>query len=125
MMWLSVAIGGALGAMARYGLTSYLLPIDVKSFPIGTLTANIVGSALAALFYFLILEKQWLTIEWRPFIMVGFLGALTTYSTFALESILLWQQGQLYYALLYIATSLIGCCLAVVSTFFLARQLLA
>jgi CrcB protein len=123
MIWLAVALGGALGAVGRYGLIYYLMPVQGKQFPWGTLTANIIGSALVGLCYFIIVEKQWVAIEWRPFLMVGFLGAFTTYSTFALESFLLWQEGQISYALSYAVASLLGCILAVSASIFIATKL--
>jgi len=123
MIWLAVALGGALGAVGRYGLTYYLIPVEAKQFPWGTLTTNIVGSALIGLCYVLLIEKQWVAIEWRPFLMVGFLGAFTTYSTFALESFLLWQEGQTNYAISYAIASLMGCILAVSASVFVATKL--
>jgi CrcB protein len=123
MIWLVVAIGGALGAMMRLGLTTYLIPANAKQFPWGTLTANIVGSACIGLCYVLIVEKEWVSLAWKPFLMTGFLGAFTTYSTFALESFLLWQQDQVQYAIIYAAASLIGCLLAVSASVFLAMKL--
>jgi len=54
MIWLAVALGGALGAISRYGLMQYLMPVEAKQFPWGTLTVNIVGSALIGLCYVLL-----------------------------------------------------------------------
>ncbi len=124
MIWLAVALGGALGALMRFGLTTYLMPLGAKQFPWGTLTANIIGSACIGLCYVLIIEKEWLAVAWRPFLMTGFLGAFTTYSSFALESFLLWQQDQINYAISYAAMSLVGCLLAVSASIFLATKLL-
>lgn len=123
MIWLAVGLGGAFGAIARFGLTSYLFPVEAKAFPWGTLLANILGSACIGVAYFLIVEKHWLAAEWRPFLMTGFLGAFTTYSTFALESFLLWQQGQTAYAVTYAFSSLFGCLLAVTASIFLVTKL--
>lgn len=124
MIWFAVALGGALGALMRFGLTTYLMPVGAKQFPWGTLTANIVGSACIGLCYVVIIEKECLAMAWRPFLMTGFLGAFTTYSSFALESFLLWQQDQISYAVSYAAMSLMGCLLAVSASIFLATKLL-
>lgn len=124
MIWLAVALGGALGAMMRWALTSYLLPVGARQFPWGTLIANMLGSACIGLCYVLIVEKQWLAPEWRPFLMTGFLGAFTTYSSFALEAFLLWQQDQANYAISYATASLLGCLLAVSASIYLAAKLL-
>lgn len=123
MMWLAVAIGGALGALSRFGVTHYWLPVEAKQFPWGTLTVNLVGSFLVGVCYVLLLEKQWVAAHWRPFLMTGFLGAFTTYSTFALDSFLLWQQGAVAYAISYAAASLCGCLLAVASSIYITTQL--
>ena len=122
MMWLFVACGGALGAMARYSIGHWLL-VPTKVFPWGTLTVNVIGSLLMGIFYVLIIEKYYLSPQWRPFIMVGFLGAFTTYSTFALEAFLLWQQGQLVHALIYSISSLLGCIAAIVIGIWLTTKI--
>ena len=108
MIWLAVALGGALGAMGRYGV-SLFLPSSPGQFPWATLTVNVLGSALIGVCYVLILEKGIVSVQWRPFLMVGALGALTTFSTFSLDAILLWQQGQGVQALLYILVSVVLC----------------
>lgn len=114
MQWLAVAIGGALGAMARYGITAYLFPVAANRFPVGTLSANLIGSLLIGIFYVLIIEKASLPAEARGWIMAGFLGALTTFSTFALDAVTLWQNGHGMTAMVYTAASMLGCIIAVV-----------
>ncbi len=125
MVWLFVALGGAFGAMARYGVTTHLLPVNAKTFPWGTLTANVLGSLLIGFCYVIIVEKQLVGAHWRPLLMVGFLGAFTTYSTFALESFLLWQHGQTAHAIIYALSSLVGCVLAIVISIWLANKLIS
>lgn len=113
MIWLAVAIGGAIGAMGRYGVTAYLFPVMANRFPLGTLTANVVGSLLMGVCYALIIEKGVLAPEWRNLLMTGFLGAFTTFSTFSLDAVTLWQNGYGQLALIYVAISVCACVLAV------------
>jgi CrcB protein len=111
MIWIFIALGGALGAMSRYGLTQ-LIPIAANGFPWAIWCANVVGSMLMGLFYVLIIEKAVIAQHWTPLIMVGFLGALTTFSSFALDGVLLWQNGHAGVALTYIISSVVACLLS-------------
>ncbi len=113
MTWLAVAIGGALGAMGRYGVTTYMFPVMANRFPLGTLTVNVLGSLLMGVFYVLIIEKSVLGAEWRNWAMAGFLGAFTTFSTFALDAVTLWQNGHGTLALSYLLLSVVACVIAV------------
>lgn len=113
MIWLAVAIGGAIGALGRYGVTAYMFPVMANRFPLGTLTANVVGSLLMGICYALIIEKGVISPEWRNLLMTGFLGAFTTFSTFALDAVTLWQNGYGQLALIYVAISVCACVLAV------------
>ena len=107
MSWFYVALGGSLGAIARYALAGAMSSFNFH-FPIATLIANILGSFLMGLLYVIIVEKALLPAEMRPLLMVGLLGAFTTFSTFSLESVSLLQSGQLALALAYIAVSVVG-----------------
>ncbi|WP_439134560.1 fluoride efflux transporter CrcB [Pseudomaricurvus sp.] len=113
MIWLAVAIGGAIGALGRYSVTAYLFPVMANRFPLGTLTANVVGSLLMGICYVLIIEKGVIAPEWRNLLMTGFLGAFTTFSTFSLDAVTLWQNGYGQLALIYVAISVCACVLAV------------
>lgn len=109
MNWLAAALGGALGALARYAV-AMVIPFAPGKFPVATLLVNILGCLFMGIFYVALSEKMThLTDEWRLFLIVGFLGALTTFSTFALEAILLWQHNDSVYAAAYLVTSVIGC----------------
>lgn len=122
MMWIAVALGGALGALARYALINIMAPIS-NSFPWPIWTANIIGSALIGILYVLIIEKGIIAPEWRPFLVVGFLGALTTFSTFALDGVLLWQNGHGTTAMIYVLSSVIGCFICAIAGMVMAQRL--
>ena len=108
MTWLAIALGGALGALSRYSLIQWLPPIST-GFPWATFVANILGAVLIGISYVLIVEKGIIPLAWRPLVMVGFLGALTTFSTFSLDAYLLWQMGQGINAVVYVMASVLGC----------------
>ncbi|QEP43663.1 fluoride efflux transporter CrcB [Ectothiorhodospiraceae bacterium BW-2] len=98
MNWLLLAIGGALGAVARFGLSEAIYGLLGREFPYGTLAVNLIGSLLMGLLYVVISERALFGDEVRLLLMVGFLGALTTFSTFSLDTLLLLQQGALWRA---------------------------
>ncbi len=91
--YLLIALGGALGACMRFGINELALKLLSKGFPFGTLTVNILGSLLMGVLYGL-LDREILTDPHRLTLGIGFLGALTTFSTFSLDTLLLMQQGQ-------------------------------
>lgn len=109
MQWLAIAMGGALGAMGRYAITAYTFPVFENRFPLGTLVVNVLGSMLIGVCYVLIIEKSVLAPEWRNFLITGFLGALTTFSTFSLDALNLWQNGHGTTALFYVLLNLVLC----------------
>ncbi|MFA5633167.1 MAG: fluoride efflux transporter CrcB [Porticoccaceae bacterium] len=105
LAWFAVATGGALGALARFAVNGWLYPVYEARFPLPTLVINVGGSVVMGVLYVLIIERTALALEWRNFLMVGFLGAFTTFSTFSLEALALWQNGHLPLALAYIVAS--------------------
>lgn len=123
MLWLLIALGGALGAMGRYAMIQFM-PVNPEHFPWAIWLANVLGSLLIGVFYVVIIEKGLLAPTWRPLLMVGFLGALTTFSTFALDAVLLWQHGQSTMAFIYVITSVVACILAASVSITLMRHLL-
>lgn len=123
MIWLFVALGGALGAVSRYGLTQ-LVPVAASGFPWAIWFANVLGSMLMGLLYVLIIERGIIAQQWTPFLMVGFLGALTTFSSFAVDGVLLWQNGQVSIALAYITSSVVTCLLCAGMTIVAMQRLL-
>ena len=110
----AVAMGGAFGAVIRFLISNGLHVWLGRGFPYGTLVVNVVGSFLLGLLsQALSLHKMAFTIEYRAAILVGFIGALTTFSTFSLETCYLFQQGQINKAFLNIAINLLLCLFAV------------
>ena len=116
----AIALGGALGSVARHGMTVYFDDLLSGDFPYGIFIANIVGSAAIGVLFVLILEQGLLLEVWRSLLMVGFLGAITTFSTFSLQTIGLLQEGRLYAATIYtigsVLLSITAAYLVIVST---------
>jgi CrcB protein len=119
---IAIATGGALGALGRYWISGLLNNANGR-FPLGTLTCNVAGSLLMGVLFVLVLEKARLSPELRPLLMVGFLGAFTTISTFALESVVMLQEGHVMSALIYVSLSVILCLAALYVGMSLTRLL--
>ena len=124
MHWLAVAIGGALGAMARYGISGWIFDSTSHKFPFATLSVNVMGSLVMGVLFVLILEKGALPPEMRSLLMIGFLGAFTTFSTFSLDALGLWQNGHLFLALVYALGTVVLCLAAITVAVWLTRLLL-
>jgi CrcB protein len=116
----AVGIGAALGAWLRWGFSTWFNP-RLPHFPLGTLTANLVGGYLVgvAVAYFLI--RHDLPPHWRLFIVTGFLGGLTTFSTFSAEVTELLTRGDYGTGLLLAATHLAGSLLLTAAGFATMR----
>jgi CrcB protein len=108
-----IALGGAGGALARYGLFVLVHGEDPVRFPWATLGVNALGSFAIGIAYVLIVERGMLHPDWRHIAMIGFLGAFTTFSTFSLEALALFETGRSLLALAYVAVSVATCLLAV------------
>jgi CrcB protein len=108
MTILAVAAGGALGAVTRYLLAVRLYGELGVGFPWGTLVVNLVGSALLGIVLALVEERGAFTPQVRTFITVGFLGAMTTFSTFIYESWEYARDGDPLRMMIYAGISLIA-----------------
>ena len=114
MSWLAVGFGAALGAWLRWGLGLWLSAINAP-IPMGTLVANLGGGFLIGLALGVFQTHVSLPVEWRLFLITGFLGGLTTFSTFSAEAMLLLQRGDYFWAFAHSSLHLIGsiaCCIA-------------
>lgn len=107
MQWLIIALGGALGSVARFASVSYLTPLFNYRFPLGTFAVNILGSFLIGLAYVVLVEKAVLPGEWRLFFMTGVLGGFTTFSAFSLEMLQMWQEGHVLISIAYATSSVV------------------
>lgn len=123
MNWVAVAVGGALGAIARYAVSTWVFNVSSHKFPYATLTVNVLGSFVMGILFVMIIERSALPVEMRSLWMIGFLGAFTTFSTFSLDALSLWQNGHLFMALLYVLATVVLCLLAISSSIWLTRLL--
>jgi len=94
LTWLAVALGGALGALARYGLSGWMHAATGWLFPIGTLTVNLAGSFLLGLLLQATTERYLMAPELRLALTTGLCGSLTTFSTFSYETLVLLEEQQ-------------------------------
>jgi CrcB protein len=118
-----IAIGGAFGAVFRYGASLGVYSLLGRGFPYGTLFVNVTGSLLIGLLSVLFLERYTIDAEWRAAILVGLLGSFTTFSTFSMETLVLLEQGDISRASLNIVLSVFICLLAVWAGVIIGRQL--
>jgi CrcB protein len=123
MQFIAIAVGGAFGATLRYFLSGVAYNQFGETFPIGTLLVNVIGCFLIG-FLAQLFEEIIVPPNMRLLILTGTLGAFTTFSTYGLETVKLWQDGELRLALFnFAANNLLGI-LFVVLGFILARALL-
>jgi len=123
-MLIFVAVGGALGAVMRFLSQAMFYQFAGKAFPYGTLFVNVSGSFLMGLLSILLVEKFNLSAEWHLAILIGVLGSFTTFSTFSMETLVLFEQGDLMKAMSNISLSVILCVGAVWLGAVLAKQII-
>ena len=96
--FIAVGLGAAIGAWARWGLSAWLNP-RLVFFPLGTFVANAIGGFLVGIAIAYFSRHPELSPAWRLFAVTGFLGGLTTFSTYSAEVIVLIERGELLWAL--------------------------
>lgn len=106
---LAIAGGGAVGAVLRYWVSSGTHALLGRDFPYGTLVVNVLGSFAIGFLFVFFLERMTLSGEWRAGILVGVLGAFTTFSTFSIETLNLLEEGAHLKASLNMALSVTLC----------------
>jgi fluoride exporter len=107
-----VALGGALGSVARYGVGALAAQLLGPSFPWGTLVVNLTGSFLIALVMHLALTGTAVSLEMRIFLTTGILGGFTTYSSFNYETLALLNTRAYWLAGLNLGATVLGCLVA-------------
>lgn len=123
MQALAIALGGAAGALMRYWVSTAVYAWLGRGFPWGTLAVNVAGSLAMGVLYILLLERLTTGPEIRALLLVGLLGAFTTFSTFSIETFNLIEQAEVGKALLNVGVSVVACVLAAWAGVILGRQL--
>jgi len=104
---LFVAIGGSIGAVSRYLVSNWAAAVWGSEFPYGTLIVNVVGCFVIGAFMTLTTERFIVNPYWRLLVAVGFVGGLTTFSSFSYETLKLAGAGNINYAVYNIGSNLI------------------
>lgn len=113
-----IAAGGATGALLRYWLSNGVHAFLGRGFPYGTLTVNIIGSLIMGILFVFLYERMDVSAEWRAGLVIGVLGAFTTFSAFSIETVNLIEAGEQLKAginiLLSVSLCITGCWLGIV-----------
>ena len=121
---LQIAVGGALGAVLRYGTVQGMVRMFSLGTPVGTIAVNILGSFVMGLVAVWFLERVG-DAKAAPFVMAGVLGGFTTFSAFSLDAITLWEQGRQTVAMAYVMGSVFGAIIALMAGVLIMRAILA
>jgi CrcB protein len=123
MSALLIGVAGAIGTLLRYGLTLVFAQGLGTAFPFGTLAVNLLGSFLLAVIAQVFSGATFAGTDVRLILGVGMMGGFTTYSSFNLEAIRLFEQGEVGRAAGYVLATLLGCLAAGVAGLALARAI--
>ena len=119
----AIASGGAVGAVLRYWVSNWVYAFSGRGFPYGTLAVNVLGSLVMGFLFVWLLERLSNDLTLRAFLLIGLLGAFTTFSTFSVETLNLIESGQLARALVNVLLSVVLCVAAAALGVLLARQI--
>ena len=120
---LIIALGGGLGAMARYAASRNIQSLYNQILPLGTLFVNVAGSFLIG-FLFIVFDYAVLSRDTRSFLTIGFLGAFTTFSTYSLETVNLLRDGEWKLAMANLLLNNLVCLVMVITGMAAARLIL-
>jgi CrcB protein len=121
--WLAIAVGGAIGALLRYWVSTGTHALLGRGFPYGTFTVNVLGSLMMGFLYVWLLDRVVSGPVVRAFLLIGLLGGFTTFSSFSIESLNLIEAGQVFKALVNVLLSVTVCLSAAGLGVLIARQL--
>ena len=122
---LVIALGGALGSVARYFVGKASLLLWGPDYPWGTLIVNIAGCFVMGILAGLTAHYTELSQEVKSFLLIGLLGGFTTFSAFALDVVALYQRGAWMGAALYLSASVIASIVALLAGLFLTRNFIS
>lgn len=117
----AVSAGGIVGTLLRFATANWVSAHWPRQFYLGTLAVNLVGCLLIGLLYGLLLNRPLVPVELRAGLIVGFLGGLTTFSSFSLDTVRLLESGQAPLAFGYAAASVLGGLLATWAGLYLTK----
>lgn len=123
MRSIAIAVGGALGAVLRFWLSTTVSALTGGQFPYGMLAVNVTGSGFMGFLYVLLYERMEGSTELRAALLIGVLGAFTTFSTFSIETMALLEEGQHLKAGLNVLASVLLCLIVCWIGIILGRQL--
>lgn len=122
---IAVALGGAFGAVCRHGVNLGAVKLLGHGFPYGTLAVNIIGSFLIGLVIASMAQSWQASETLKFFIVTGFLGAFTTFSTFSLDAVTLWERKEYIQTALYMGGSVMVSIAALMLAMIIVRTLAA
>ena len=107
MVYLLVFLGAGVGGALRHGVNVAVARLLLPGFPVATLTVNVLGSLVMGILAGYFAFKGDASQHWRLFLTTGVLGGFTTFSTFSLDVVLLWERGEALGALTYVLASFV------------------
>jgi len=123
-IYIAIAVGGSLGAVSRYWVSSTTYQWLGQGFPYGTLMVNLLGSLLMGFLSVLLVHRFHVSDEIRFGLLAGFLGSFTTFSTFAMDTLHLVGNEALVKALVYVLLSVLFCIIGAWAGLATAKQMI-